>query len=80
MMCNKAVEKDRWSLEFVPDHYKTQGMCEKAVDVGPRLLTDIPDHLKTQEMRDKFVRDDSYPLQYVPNTCSNTTTNQSMAL
>ena len=31
-MCNKAVEKDPCSLEFVPDWFKTQGMCNKAVE------------------------------------------------
>ena len=30
-MCERAVEDDPGTLEFVPDHDKTQGMCDKAV-------------------------------------------------
>ena len=30
-MCNKNVEKDLMTLEFVPSHFKTKKMCEKGV-------------------------------------------------
>ena len=39
-MCNKAVEKDPCSLEFVPDWFKTQGMCNKVVEKDLRSLID----------------------------------------
>ena len=31
-MCNKAVEKDPWSLEYVPEDLITRRMCNKTVD------------------------------------------------
>ena len=30
-MCDDAVHKDAWLLEFVLDHFKAQKMCERAV-------------------------------------------------
>ena len=34
-MCDKAVEKDPWSLAEEPDHFKTNEMCNKSVENGP---------------------------------------------
>ena len=34
-MCNKAVCMERYSLAFVPDHFKTEGMCLGAVRKNP---------------------------------------------
>ena len=31
-MCKKAVEKDPWSLEYVPEDLITRRMCNKTVD------------------------------------------------
>ena len=47
-MCEKAIKKGPWSLEFVPDHLKTQEMCEKAVDDELDTLEFVPDHFKTE--------------------------------
>ena len=46
-MCIKAVENEPETLEFVPDHFKTQEMCERVVENVPGVLEFVPDHLKT---------------------------------
>ena len=46
-MCNKAIDKDLWSLAEVPEHFKTQEMCNKAVEKDPYSLAEVPDHFKT---------------------------------
>ena len=46
-MCNKAVEKDSWSLVEVPDNFKTQEMCKKAVKKDPCSLVEVPNNFKT---------------------------------
>ena len=55
-MCNKEVEKDPWSLVYVPNHLKTQEMCNKAVEKDPLLLIEVPDHLKAQKMYNEVVK------------------------
>ena len=55
-MCEKAVEKDPWSLEYVTDHFKTQKTCEKAVDKHPSNLSHVPNDPKFREMREKQLR------------------------
>ena len=47
---------DPYSLEFVPDHFKTEEMCKKAVCRKPYTLRYVSDHLKTKEMCDEAVR------------------------
>ena len=37
-MCNKAVDKDPWSLAEVPEHFKTQEMCNKEVRIETMFL------------------------------------------
>ena len=39
---NKRVRRDPFSLEYIPNHYKTQEMCNKAVKAGPCLLKFVP--------------------------------------
>ena len=55
-MCEKAVEKYPWSLEFVPDGLKTHKMCEKAVKKHPSNLRYAPS--KFREMFEKAVEKD----------------------
>ena len=59
-MCEKAIEDELDTLEFVLDHLKTEG-CVK----GPYTLEFVPDHAKTQGMCDKAVRDGPFSLQFV---------------
>ena len=66
-MCEKAVEDEPESLEFVPDYLKTKKMCNKAVRTESLSLAYIPDHFKTQEICDKTVKDYSSSLQFVPD-------------
>ena len=46
-MCIKAVEVDPSSLQFVPDHLKTQEMCDKAVKDDSSSLQFGPDWFVT---------------------------------
>ena len=43
-------------------------MYIKAIDVDPYFLELIPDHFKAQETCDKAVKEDSFSLQYFPNS------------
>ena len=43
-------------------------MYIKAIDVDPYFLELILDHFKTQETCDKAVKEDSFSLQYFPNS------------
>ena len=58
-MFKKAVEKYLYTLRFVPDHLKTQGMCEIAVEKDPYTLKFVPDWLVTQQQI-KIRHDDHY--------------------
>ena len=31
-MCAKVIDTYRFTIQFVPEFYKTQGMCDKAVN------------------------------------------------
>ena len=66
-MCEKAFEENPYTLEEVPDHFKSQELCERVVEEDPELLECVPDHFKTQEMCDGVVGEDPYSLQYVPD-------------
>ena len=56
-----------WSLQFVPDHFKTQEMCKKVVEEYPQMLFHIPNHFKTQEMCKKAVEVSTCSLEYAPD-------------
>ena len=47
---------DPYSLEFVPDRFKTEEMCNKAMRREPYTQRYVPDHLMTQEMCNKALR------------------------
>ena len=42
-MCEKAFEKNPWSLMYIPNRYKTQGMCNEVAQKGLLLLEHVPD-------------------------------------
>ena len=66
-MCERAAEDHPNTLEFVPDHLKSQEMCNKAVEEEDQCqLCNVPDHFKTQEMCDAAVNEDPYTLKFVP--------------
>ena len=46
MMCNEAVDRSPWQLEYVLNHLKTQKMYGKAVEDELKTLEFVPDHLK----------------------------------
>ena len=66
-MCEKAVEKDPWSLAHAPDHFKTQMMCNKVVEENPWSLEFVPDHYKTQGMCEKAVEVGPRLLEDIPD-------------
>ena len=45
------------TLEYVPDHFKTEKMCERAVKDEPETLEFVLDHFKIRKMYDKTVKD-----------------------
>ena len=55
-MCEKAVGKYPWSLEYVSDNLKTQEMCNEAVVKYTQAIEFVPVHLRTQEMFKKQLR------------------------
>ena len=55
-MCNEVVCIEPYSLEFVPDYFKTQEMCNEAVRKEPYTLRYIPGHRRTQEICDDALR------------------------
>ena len=66
-MCERAVEENPYTLEFVPDHLKTKIMRERAVEEKPCTLEFVLDHLKTKEMCEKAVEEKPYILEFVPD-------------
>ena len=56
-MCEKAFEKNPWSLEYIPNHYKTQGMCNEVTQKGLFLLEHVPNWFVLQgqlKLLDKY--------------------------
>ena len=67
-MWNEAIGNNPLVLFLVPNCFKTQGLCIDALKGGTwRNLGDVSDCFKTQEMCAKAVKDDSSPLQFVPD-------------
>ena len=44
-LCKKAVEDEPETLEYVPDHFKTQEMCIKALEENPWTPWYVLEHL-----------------------------------
>ena len=66
-MCERAIEDESETLEYVPNHFKTQMMCERAVENEPDTLKFVPDHFKTQRMCERAVENEPYNLKFVPD-------------
>ena len=47
-MCKRAIEKEPETLEYVPDHLKTQETCERKVEEEP--YTVVPDYFKMKKI------------------------------
>ena len=56
-MCNEAVCREPYTLDYVPDHFKTLEMCNEAMCDNPVLFL-VPERFKTQEMCIKAVEVD----------------------
>ena len=59
-MFEKFVEDEPETLEFIPDHFKTQEMCERAVEDDPYSLQYVPDWFVTQQQIDVWYDDNEY--------------------
>ena len=62
-MCEIAVRRKPWLLEYVPDYVETQEMCEAVVIEDIWLLRYVPHWLVTQQqvkLRDNHFIDDGY--------------------
>ena len=44
---NRRVRIDPYSLEYIPNDYKTQEMCNKAVEADPCPLKFVPARFRT---------------------------------
>ena len=67
---DKVVGIRGYSLAYVADYFKTQGMCIKAVEVDPCTLKLVPDQFKTQEMCKKAVEENLDGRSMVVEICS----------
>ena len=66
-MCNEIVRREPYTLEYVPDHRKTQGMCSQAIRNKPAVFFIVPECFKTQEMCIKVLEVDPLQLKDVPD-------------
>ena len=64
-MCEKAVEDEPESLEYVPNHFKTEEMFEKAAEDNPWSLEYVPDCFKTKKMCKRCIEDDPSTLELI---------------
>ena len=69
-VCEKAVEDEPETLEYVPDHLKTEDISKDAVRREPYPLGHVPDHLKAKKMCEKVIEED--PWLYPVPDCFNT--------
>ena len=58
-MCDKAVRREPYKLDYIPDQFKTKEMRNEAICRKPCLLEYVPDWLVTQEQV-KIWHDDDY--------------------
>ena len=67
-MCDKVVNTQSSTTEFVPECDKSQKMCVKAFnECFLAFFYVIDKKKKAQEMCDRFISDDPFPLRYVPD-------------
>ena len=50
-MCESAVEEEPYTLDYLPNQYKTQEMCDAAVEKGPWLLEYVPNWFVTKQVK-----------------------------
>ena len=57
-MCERPVENEPETLEYIPDCFKIEGICKETFCRESYALGHISDHFKTQEMCEKAVEED----------------------
>ena len=45
-MSNEAMSREPYTLEFIPDRFKTQELYNEADEANPYTLWHVPDHLR----------------------------------
>ena len=66
-MCDEAVHKEPYLLEFVSNSYETQDMGIKEVKEDPWDLAYVSDHIKAHMISDDEVCEDLDCLQFILN-------------
>ena len=64
-MCDEAVHKEPYLLEFVSNSYETQEMGIKEVKEDPWDLAYVSDHIKAHMISDDEVCEDLDCLQFI---------------
>ena len=64
-MCDWAIEKNPWYLNYVPDQYKTQEICEKVFQEYSRQQYAVTDRFKAKRMCEKAVEESPWCLKDV---------------
>ena len=66
-MCPKAVERNGYALQYVPEALMSEAVVSKAVERNGDALQYVPDELKSEAVCTKAVESDGEALQYVLN-------------
>ena len=64
-MCDKIVSTHSFTIQFVPEWYKTQKMCDEAFNKYFLNFFKIPGEYKTPEMCDRIIFDKAFSRRYV---------------
>ena len=59
-MCERGVEDEPQTIEFVPDHFKAQEMCDKTAEEDPCALEFVRDWFVTHQQVKIGHDDDGY--------------------
>lgn len=65
-ICFREVKKFWYSLQYIPDEFKTYELCKCAVENQGLALEYVPKWFVTQEICDIAVKENSIALAYVP--------------
>ena len=66
-MCNEAVVRDAYILEYVPDYIMLQKICDEAIHKNPAAIFLVPACFKTQKMCIKALEVDPWQLNDIPD-------------
>ena len=70
-MCDKTVNTDCSTTQFVPKYCKTQEMCDRAVNICFFIFDSVPDQYKFQEMYEGVVSKGPFTIVYCSHRFKN---------